>query len=134
MFFGPQNEGKNTAFQGLFYQAARGEKTLRCGQTVPFSGNFRFVVVSRSPLPAACSPSDVDYLVTVEVRVAFPSGLEAEEAQPLQYRLPKDAEADQKDTELVQVFHLYFPLSGSLLDGVEHHITASLVYKRDFKN
>ena len=127
MLFWPQNEGKNTAFQGLFRQAARGEKTLRCGQKVPFSGNQRFVVVSRPPLPAACSPSDGDYLVPVDVRAAFLSGLEAEEAQPLQYRLAKDAEPNQKDAELVQVFHLYFPLSGSLLDGAEHHITTLLV-------
>lgn len=56
-------------------------------------------------MPAACSLLDVDYLIPVEVRVAFLSGFEAEEPQPLQYRLPKDAEADQKDTELVQVFH-----------------------------
>ena len=56
-------------------------------------------------MPAVCSPSGGDHLVPVEVRVAFLSGLEAEAAQPLQYRLAKDAEADQKDTELVLVFH-----------------------------
>ena len=101
MLFWPQNEGKNTAFQGLFRKAARGEKTPRCRQKVPFSRNCRFVVVSRPPLPAACSPSDEEHLVPVEVPAAFPSGLEAEETQPLQYRLPKDAETNQKDAELV---------------------------------
>ena len=84
-------------------------------------------MVNRLPLLAGRSSSDGDHLIPVEVRAALLSGLEAEEAQPLQYRLAKDAEADQKDTELVQVFHLYFPLSGSLLDGAEHHITTLLV-------
>ena len=43
-------------------------------------------------LSAGCPRSDGDYFVPVEVPVAFPSGLEAEEAQPLQYHLTKDAD------------------------------------------
>ena len=88
-------------FCGAFLASKRGLK--------PFSGNQRFVVVSWSPLHVNCPPSDGDHFVPVEVPAAFPSGLEMEEAQTLQYRLPKDAEADQKDTELVQIFHSYSP-------------------------
>jgi hypothetical protein len=92
VFFGRQDKGKNTAFQGLFCQAARREKTPRCRQKVPFSGNWRFVLVSRALLSVGCPPSDGDHLVPVEVPAAFPSGLEAKEAQPLQYHLTKDAD------------------------------------------
>ena len=81
--------GQKHRFSGSVPQSRERGKTLRCGQKVPFSGNERFVVVSRPPLPAACSPSDEEHLVPVEVPAAFLSGLEAEETQPLQMRRPK---------------------------------------------
>ena len=50
-----------------------------------------------------------ELLVPVEVPIPIlrPSGMHAEEPQPLQKRPAKDAEPDQKDADLVKFLHSY---------------------------